>query len=152
MSHPDTSTADTGETTTTITATTTLTLPAHPTPLTYEQLNPRSKATEFLGPAGTLFITLAAPLWAYFIFFACNETTGCHPTSTAAWKESFGGFAGEWRSIAGQLWDWKAVGVYVGWYAYCVICAAVLPGDKVEGTLMRDGQRRTYKMNGESTT
>lgn len=143
---------ESGETTTTITATTHLTLPAHPTPLTYDQLNPRSSPSEFFGPIGTFLVSTVAPFWAYFIFFACNEHTGCHPTSADAWRETFEGFTGKWVSSAGQLWDWKAVGVYLAWYAFCVVCWIVLPGDKVEGTLMRNGKRKTYTMNGESAS
>ena len=137
-----------GETTTTITATTHLVLPAHPTPLSYEELNPRSEATDFLGPWGTLGVSVIAPFWAYFVYFACNERTGCHPRSASAWADSFSGYLNEWPVVAGQLWDWQAVGVYLAWYAFCVVCAFVLPGEKVQGSLMRDGHRKTYTMNG----
>jgi delta14-sterol reductase len=140
---------DAGEVTTTIKASTTVTLPAHPHKPSYEELNPRSTATEFLGPWGTGAISVLAPFWAYFIFYACNETTGCHPRSSWAWRQSFAGLLGEWPTTTGQLWRWDAVAVYLGWYAFCVVCAAVLPGPKVEGTLMRNGKRKTYKMNGE---
>lgn len=151
MSSTDTSHAqdDTGSITTTIKATTTVTLPAHPTPLTYEQLNPRSRATEFLGPWGTFGVTTIAPLWSYFIFFACNESTGCHPTSPESWKYAMSGFLGQWRTKAGQLWDWDAVWVYLAWYAFTVVCWAVLPGEQVDGTMMRNGKRKTYTMNGK---
>jgi len=151
MSSADTSSAqdDGGSVTTTIKATTTVTLPAHPTPLTYEQMNPRSKPTEFLGPWGTFGVTTIAPLWSYFIFFACNESTGCHPTSSDAWSYALSGFLGEWRTKAGQLWAWDAVVVYLAWYAFTVVCWAVLPGEQVDGTMMRNGKRKTYTMNGE---
>ena len=141
---------ETEQVTTTIRASTTLTLPGRTLKPSYEELNPRSKPTEFLGPWGTGFISVFAPLWAYFIFYACNETTGCHPRSPSAWKQSFNGlFMGEWPTTAGQWWRWEALGVYLGWYAFCVVCAVVLPGPKVEGTLMRNGKRKAYKMNGE---
>lgn len=140
---------DAGEVTTTIKASTTVTLPAHPHKPTYAELNPRSTALEFLGPWGTGVISVLAPFWAYFIFYACNETTGCHPRSSWAWRQSMEGLLGEWPTTSGQLWRWDAVWVYLGWYAFCVVCAVILPGPKVEGTLMRNGKRKTYKMNGE---
>lgn len=140
---------DNEETVTTITATTHLTLPAHPTPMTYEQLNPRSRPTEFFGPPGTFLVSTLCPFVAYFLFYACNEHTGCHPTSGDAWREVWEGMLGQWYTSKGRLWDWDAVIVYLGWYTFCVVCWAVLPGEKVQGTLMRDGRRKTYTMNGE---
>ena len=38
--------------------------------------------------------------------------------------------------------------MYLGWYAFCVIAWLVLPGDWVEGTLMRNGKKMKYKING----
>ncbi len=55
---------------------------------------------------------------------------------------------GDWPSTAGKLWEWKAAGVYLAWYAFCVACWVVLPGEKVEGNLLRDGKRNLYKQNG----
>lgn len=138
---------ETTTTTTTITAKTHLDLPAHPIPLTYSQLNPQSKATEFFGPIGTLGVTIVAPLTAYFLFYACNESTGCPPTTRLDWIKVRDNFA-DWPSVAGQLWEWKAAGVYLAWYAFTVVCWAVLPGDEVQGNLLRNGTRKTYKMNG----
>jgi delta14-sterol reductase len=136
-----------GEVTTTITATTHITLPAHPTPLTYDQLNPRSKPVEFFGPPGTFAVTTLTPVLVYFLFFGCNETTGCTPTTLGGWKGVWDNLV-DWPSNAGKWWDWKVTGVYLAFYAYLVITWAFLPGDKVQGTLMRDGHRKTYTMNG----
>ena len=138
-----------GETTTTITATTHLTLPAQPTPLTYDQLNPKSHATEFLGPIGTAGISIIAPLTSYFLFYACNEGTGCPPTSMTDWATIWKRLGG-WPSSSGQLWEWKAAGVYLVWYAFCVMCWAILPSEKAQGNLLRDGKRVIYRMNGVS--
>lgn len=139
--------ASSGETTTTITATTHLTLPSHPTPMTYDQLNPRGKATEFLGPLGAIGVSTVAPLTAYFFYYACNESTGCPPRSVRDWSTILDRLGG-WPSTAGKLWEWKAVGVYLVWYTFCIACWAILPGEKVEGNLLRDGRRKTYTMNG----
>ncbi|EIW65735.1 hypothetical protein TREMEDRAFT_41207 [Tremella mesenterica DSM 1558] len=139
-----------GQITTTITATAHLTLPAHPTPMSYEELNPRSSAHEFFGPLGCLIVTFLTPITAYGLFFACNEVTGCPPSSSAAWRATWE-LIGDWPSLAGNLWDWNAMWVYLGWYIYCVACWAVLPGQTVEGGLLRDGKRKVYKMNGTST-
>lgn len=136
---------DRGDVTTTITATTTVTLPAKAK--TYAELNPRLKPTEFFGPLGTAAVTFGTPVIAYLLYFGCNEVTGCSLPPVAGWS-SVASRIGDWPSVAGQFWDWKAAGVYLAWYAWCVLCWAVLPGDWIEGTLLRDGTRKQYKMNG----
>ncbi|RSH81588.1 erg24, C-14 sterol reductase [Saitozyma podzolica] len=136
-----------GEVTTTITATTHLTLPAHPTPLTYAELNPRSSPSEFFGPIGTLAVTIFTPAITWALWFTCNETTGCPPSTRAGWQAVAENIL-DWPSSAGKWWDWKAAGVLMAFYLYLVICWAVLPGDKVQGNLLRDGTKKTYTMNG----
>lgn len=49
-----------------------------------------------------------------------------------------------WKS----LWSTEAMLVYLAWYAWCVVCALVLPGKEEKGVELRNGQRLTYKMNG----
>jgi len=49
-----------------------------------------------------------------------------------------------WKS----LWDTEAALMYLGWYAFCVVAWLVLPGDWIEGTLMRNGKKMKYKING----
>lgn len=137
-----------GEVTTTITATTHLTLPAHPTPLTYAELNPRSSPSEFFGPIGTLAVTIFTPAITWALWFTCNETTGCPPSTRAGWQAVAENLV-DWPSSAGKWWDWKAAGVFMAFYLYLVLCWAVLPGDKVQGNLLRDGTKKTYTMNGE---
>jgi delta14-sterol reductase len=140
-----------GTTTTIITATTELVVPEHPEPLTYQELNPKCEPEEFLGPLGAFAVTTLTPLVALGLFYGCNETTGCLPSSSADWRASWRALkANEWPSLQGSLWEWEAAAVYLAWYAYVVLAWALLPGDKVEGTLLRNGKRKVYKMNGES--
>ena len=136
-----------GETTTTITATTHLTLPVHPIPLSHDQLNPLSSPTEFLGVIGTSGISIIASFTVYFLFYACNEATGCPATNKEGWTTMLEGVR-QWPSSAGRLWEWKAFAAYLAWYAYCIVCWAVLPGEKVDGNLLRDGNRKVLKTNG----
>jgi hypothetical protein len=82
----------------------------------------------------------------YLLFFGCNASTGCPSFSLRVYEA---GFKNEWPSINGKLWDWKAAGVYAAWYAFTVICWNVLPGQQVEGTVLRDGTRKVYNLNGE---
>jgi hypothetical protein len=130
-----------GETTTTITASTTLTLPAHPHKPSYAEMNPKSHPEEFAGVIGTTFMSFLCPFFAYFLFFGCTPS-GCPPFDLTGWA----GIAG--RLSGSVWWDWKATWVYIGWYSFCVACWFVLPGERVEGNLLRDGTRNIYRMNG----
>lgn len=41
--------------------------------------------------------------------------------------------------------------VYAGWYAFNVVCLAVLSGETVQGGELRNGEKLSYKMNGLSS-
>jgi len=138
------------EVTTTITATAHLTLPSHPTPMTYDQLNPKSAANEFYGPIGTAIVLLTTPLITYGLWFACNETTGCMPPNRDAWR-LLGNLIGDWPATNGQFFEMQSVGVYAGFFAYLVACWVLIPVERTEGTLLRDGRRNAYKLNGFHT-
>ncbi|KAI0801735.1 ERG4/ERG24 ergosterol biosynthesis protein [Irpex lacteus] len=114
------------------------------------ELNPRTTKYEFLGPPGALFITLSVPAFTYALFFGCSEKSGgCPPPlhtivpsiQSAVTNENW------WKS----LWDSQAFVAYLAWYAFTVVAWAVLPGDWIEGTLIRDGSRKQYKINAFST-
>lgn len=49
-----------------------------------------------------------------------------------------------WKS----LWSWQATGVYCAWYAWTVVCWALLPGKDLEGVELRNGKKLTYTHNG----
>lgn len=113
------------------------------------QLNPRTTSYEFFGPAGTLFITLAVPATTYALYFGCSEHSGgCPPPVATIWPSVQISLQDPdwWKS----LWDRDAALLYLAWYIYCVVCWFVLPGDWVEGTTIRDGTKKKYKINGTS--
>ncbi|KAJ7067028.1 ERG4/ERG24 ergosterol biosynthesis protein [Mycena amicta] len=111
-------------------------------------LNPRTTTYEFLGPPGAFLITIGVPSLTYGLYFACSEHGGgCPPTlvpdrvllalQDPAW----------WKA----LWDTEAFVMYLGWYAFCLVAWAVLPGDIVKGTTLRTGGQKSYKINAFST-
>lgn len=139
-----------GETTTTITASTTIHLTPSK-PLSYNELNPVSAPTEFYGPLGVSVVLFFTPLMVYVLFYTCNEVTGCSPTTSSGWsvlwemnKEN------SWPDVAGRFWDWETVVVYMGYYLYLIACWVIIPTERIEGTVLRDGRRNKYKMNGMS--
>jgi delta14-sterol reductase len=130
------------EVVTTVKASTHIELPLHPKKPTYDQLNPKSAPTEFLGPLGCLAVTILCPLFCYILYFGCNERTGCPP--------SFDVGRYDLLVLTEKLFDGKAFLVYLGWYAYTVVCWRFIPGDWVEGKIMRNGKKQAYKINGRS--
>ncbi|KAJ7037473.1 ergosterol biosynthesis ERG4/ERG24 [Mycena alexandri] len=107
-------------------------------------LNPRTTSYEFLGPLGALFITLGVPLGTYLLFFGCSEESGgCPPTVVPAHI-----FDGTWWK---GLWDTQAALLYLGWYSFCFLSWAIIPGATAEGTTLRTGNKKQYKINAFST-
>jgi delta14-sterol reductase len=111
-------------------------------------MNPRSKHYEFMGPPGAFFVTTVVPFVTYALYFACSEQAGgCPPKPWTVLLPRLGNAVTDsnwWLS----LWDTQAFVMYLGWYAFCVVAWAVLPGDWVEGVELRSGGKKQYKING----
>ena len=111
-------------------------------------LNPRTKGYEFFGPPGALFVSTSVPFLTYALSLQCSEKVGGCPRS---WVELPTDFKmavinpDSWKS----LWDTEAFLVYFGWYAFCIVAWAILPGDWVEGLPLRNGGKKKYKINGK---
>jgi hypothetical protein len=107
---------------------------------------PLTTGYEFGGPLGGLFISLTVPFFAYFCAISCTSE-GCPPLPLGQYLAN--GFERSltldfWRS----LWDPSAFVVYFAWYAWTVALWYLLPGKWVKGTVLRDGSRLDYKING----
>ncbi|KIK91773.1 hypothetical protein PAXRUDRAFT_148757 [Paxillus rubicundulus Ve08.2h10] len=117
-------------------------------------LNPRTTTYEFMGPIGALLITVGVPIMTYLLYFGCSESAGaCPPSyvlSPSLLAERVQQAVGDEQWWIG-LWDTEAALIYLGWYAFCVVAWAVLPGDWVEGVTLRNGQKKKYKINAFST-
>lgn len=109
---------------------------------------------EFGGPIGALFVTLSVPFFTYWLSLACTPSSGCPPWPLNAFasfhRDGFAAIIGgkDWWN---GLWSGEAALVYLGWYAFCLVCWAVLPGKMVEGVVLRNGERIKYPMNGSSS-
>lgn len=102
-----------------------------------------------MGPLGALFITISVPAFTYALYFGCSQASGgCPPSLDSLWPRVTASLSdcAWWKS----LWDSQAAIAYLAWYAFCMVTWAVLPGDWIEGTLIRDGTRKQYKINGRS--
>jgi delta14-sterol reductase len=94
---------------------------------------------EFLGPHGPLGIILALPLVCYGLVFACNSQGCLHLVP----HFSLPGFP------EGQaFFSLEALAVFLGWFGLLVILHLLLPGERAQGTVLPDGSRLKYKLNG----
>ncbi|CEH17785.1 Sterol reductase/lamin B receptor [Ceraceosorus bombacis] len=110
-------------------------------------LAPKSHEYEFGGPIGALGVTLAVPFFSYAMFFFCNENVGCSVTPKhldLIWKQFGVGLKESFLDVQG----WA---IYFAWYAFVVLCWAVLPGKWEIGTELRTGERLSYKINAFAT-
>ncbi|KIJ64380.1 hypothetical protein HYDPIDRAFT_154843 [Hydnomerulius pinastri MD-312] len=121
---------------------------------TNNDLNPRTTTYEFMGPPGALAITIGVPVMTYALYFGCSEVTGgCPPTSVLSFSVLVDKVTEAVTDCAWWkgLWDTEAAVMYLAWYAFCVVSWAILPGDWIEGVLMRNGEKKKYKINAFST-
>ncbi|KAJ7599401.1 ERG4/ERG24 ergosterol biosynthesis protein [Mycena floridula] len=111
-------------------------------------LNPKSTSYEFLGPPGTLFITVAVPITIYALYFGCSEETGgCPPSTDLDYLKTSIKQALSDENWWKNLWDTQAALIYLAWYAFCLLSWVILPGEWIEGVTMRTGEKKKYKMN-----
>nr|QMU26480.1 delta 14-sterol reductase [Agaricus subrufescens] len=110
-------------------------------------MNPPTTHYEFLGPPGALAVSLLVPATTYALFFACNEQNACIPALDTDRVVAAVSDPDWWRA----LWDTEAALIYLGWYVFCVLAWAILPGDWVKGTTLRNGEHQFYKINAFST-
>jgi delta14-sterol reductase len=93
------------------------------------------------GRIGALGVTLSVPFFTYWLNLACSPQTGCLLGSQILHLRTL------WNTS--RFFSLEACYVYLGWYLYLVLCWLVLPGRWVDGTVLRDGKRLSYKINGQ---
>ncbi|KAF5390773.1 hypothetical protein D9757_004544 [Collybiopsis confluens] len=124
-------------------------------------VNPRTTKYEFLGPPGAFLISIGVPSLIYGLYYGCSEETGGCPPPTLTLSKLTTELAAFplhalleplwWKGIWQAIWDTEAALMYLAWYTFCVVAWRVLPGAQVEGTRIRDGTVKKYKINAFST-
>jgi Delta14-sterol reductase len=95
---------------------------------------------EFLGPyLGPIGIILGLPFVCYMLVFACNAQ-GCLRLTP---HFNLPGFL-----PTQKFFTWEATAVAFGWFFFQVALHIILPGQKAQGTLLSNGKRLDYKLNG----
>ncbi|KAI0304409.1 ergosterol biosynthesis ERG4/ERG24 [Multifurca ochricompacta] len=114
-------------------------------------LNPKTTSYEFFGPLGAFSITIGVPILTYILYFTCNNDTsgGCPPPIQTLYPSLLQALADP--AFWWKLWDPEAFALYYSWYTFCLLAWAVLPGDWVRGTQLRNGKYQQYKINAFST-
>ncbi|RUP49886.1 ergosterol biosynthesis ERG4/ERG24 family-domain-containing protein [Jimgerdemannia flammicorona] len=114
--------------------------------INYEKLNPKTEHFEFLGPPGAAAMITFLPLLVWFLAFFCNED-GCPPKSI--WSIGVEDLS-RWFSLKfflANMYDPTAYAAYLGFVLFLAGLYIVLPGEEIEGTLLRNGKRLKYKVN-----
>lgn len=94
---------------------------------------------EFFGPHGPAVLVLALPVVVYGLVYSCNSA-GClqlRPTlRLPGWAPGT------------QFYTHEAMAVYLAWFLGLTALHLLLPGRRVQGVVLPDGSRLTYKLNG----
>ncbi|CEI90830.1 hypothetical protein RMCBS344292_05140 [Rhizopus microsporus] len=110
------------------------------------ELNPRTTSYEFLGPIGALAMVTVLPLLVLFLATCCDATGYPSRDLFVDWK----GYLQYKFSVEQlvSLFDKQVFMIYCGYVAALALFYIILPGDNVPGTVLRDGTRLKYKLNG----
>lgn len=114
---------------------------AKPNPLNQKTLHP-----DFNGWPGALAISLGLPFLFNVFAYACNSH-GC-PVSYTSLQPYLDMLNPSHPNYIVPI-SWAATYAYLAWFGALVILDRVLPGEKVMGTKLRDGNRLEYKFNGK---
>jgi hypothetical protein len=110
-----------------------------------------SNAVRRLGAFG---ISFGLPVLVYLFTFSCNDISGCPAPSFLSPKTlSLDQLKLEVGWPKDGIWglaSWEASGALAAYYLLNLILYAILPAQKVEGTVLRSGGRLKYRFNSTS--
>jgi len=110
----------------------------------------KSPEYEFFGIPGVAAISFVLPVLCYVLAFSCNDISGCpapsllHPSTSTLddIKKDVG-----WPGWSGLI-NTNAALATLGYYALSFFLWVALPAEEVQGTVLRNGKRVTYRFNG----
>lgn len=98
---------------------------------------------EFMGPVlGPVAVMVGLPAVCYGLVYACNAE-GCLSFRSL----SVPGFPSRTQLISAE-----AFAAILGWLAFQIVLHLLMPGKHIRGTLLANGKRLTYKVNGKCTS
>ncbi|KAJ2393315.1 erg24, C-14 sterol reductase, partial [Coemansia sp. RSA 2559] len=112
-----------------------------------QPLNPRTEHREFFGAPGSVFVMATTVAVVNIWYFSCNAETGCHlPTTRSQWTRILGGIA-DYNAYLSTT----AITYYVLWWTWLAMLYFAIPCTHIQGTVLRNGDRLQYPMNGLSS-
>ncbi|KAJ1830041.1 erg24, C-14 sterol reductase, partial [Coemansia sp. RSA 2703] len=107
-------------------------------------LNPRTTHREFFGFPGSVAVMATTVTVLYTWYFSCNERDGCElPLTAARWQHILSGAMNYQAYFSPQ-----ALKYYTLWWLWLAALYFILPGSRIQGVTLRNGQRLTYPING----
>ena len=110
--------------------------------------------TLLLRPGATV-LTFGLPVLIYASILFCNDVTGCPAPAlldpkTLTWEKLLAQTQLASTGLAG-LFDLNVFGWVCAYYGLLVVLQLVLPGEEVDGTILKNGGRLHYKFNSFNT-
>ncbi|KAJ1822128.1 erg24, C-14 sterol reductase [Coemansia sp. RSA 2599] len=107
-------------------------------------LNPKTTHREFFGFPGAVGVMGITVTVLYTWYFSCNERDGCQlPLTADRWRHVLASAADLQSYFNPQALKYVAM-----WWAWLAILYFVLPARKVQGVVLRNGQRLAYPISG----
>ncbi len=97
------------------------------------------KKLDFGGVPGNLGLIIGLPVTVYYLYFCVRFNGGALLPGPNADLHAF---------LESVVPTARATLLFVGWFALQAALQAWMPGLRVEGTVLEDGTRLTYRMNG----
>ena len=102
---------------------------------------------EFGGPIGAMGIVICLPLVIYLLFFLCNDTHCLR--NPFDWHHIIFTFESMTEQLTNtSFFTLRGCMIYISWMAINVLLNYLLPGEVVEGVLLRNNTRLKYKLTG----
>ncbi|GAA5804234.1 hypothetical protein HPULCUR_009721 [Helicostylum pulchrum] len=110
------------------------------------ELNPKTTRYEFGGPIGAVGMVVFLPILVLFFATCCDETGYPSQAFKDDWKSAL--LSKLSKDFLVSLFDPMAFAIYVAFVGILALLSLVLPGDNIPGTVIRDGTRFKYRLNG----
>jgi len=99
---------------------------------------------EFGGPIGAVGTMVMLPVVVYALYFLCGAD---YCVDASNWRGAWARLPTTEGALA-ALWSWDALWVVLAWIGFQLALAKLLPGETVDGVVLRDGSRLKYTLNG----
>lgn len=110
------------------------------------ELNPKTTHYEFGGPVGAVGMVVILPILVLFFATCCDETGYPSQAFRDDWKATI--LSKLTKDFLISLYDPSAFAIYFAFVGILAFFYIVLPGDHIPGTVLRDGTKFKYRMNG----